>query len=255
MQRIAFITPLGGTGQTTLVANVCTALAQRGTATLGVDLCAQNGLALHLGLGQAPGAGWAHAALGHAWWATAALENSLDVGFLPFGQVAGSDLLTLDRWLLSQPDWLQRQISELDLPEPTCVVLDAPTWPAPAAQQALALADLVVIALEVSARACAAQEVVRHLVDALPATADYAIVLSRFDPRRDTQRQALLELQRQWRSDLAPYVVHEDESVPIARQQSRCVCDLEPASQAAHDLQGLAAWLTLRCGAASGRPS
>jgi cellulose synthase operon protein YhjQ len=239
---IAFVSPLGGAGQTTLVANLAHLLTVRGRSCLALDLCAQNGLALHLGLTKSARQGWAELAAVEQWWGNAALENSDRVRFLPFGDPGLANLDTLNRTLQDQPDWLAQQLQGLALDAPGLVLLDAPAWPTNLALQALRCADLVVIALDATLRACQAHNQVLALL-ALAPTARSAVVATRFDPRRHSQRMALRTLRQQWGERLVPHVLHEDESMQAAIGAATCTTALTPQSQSAHDLQGIAVWL------------
>ena len=250
MRTIVFVSPLGGTGQTTLLANIANLLARRKLPCLAVDLCPQNGLGLHFGLSQPAETGWAPLADADQWWGDAALENSAHVRFLPFGDPARASLSVLER--LSQTfaqdaHWLTKQVQALHLEEPGFVLLDVPAWPCPLAQQALRCADVVVVTLDASMRASQARgQVQAMLSQAGPRVVD-GVVVTRFDPRRDSQRAALRTLQMQWADKLAPYVLHDDENIQAASADASCVVDYAPQSQSAHDLQGIAAWLLAQC--------
>lgn len=252
-RTMAFISPLGGTGQTTLVANLAHLVTLRGLPCLALDLCAQNGLGLHLGLTETPRQGWVALAAAQQWWGDAALENSDQVRFLPFGDTGLAALDTLNQTLLHQPDWLAQQLECLALDSPRLILLDAPAWPAHLALQALRCADLVVIALDASLRACQARGQVLALLAQSGPHARHAVVATRFDPRRDSQRMALRTLQDQWGERLAPHVLHEDESAQAALGTSSCTTALTPQSQSAHDLQGIASWFLAQCPTLTGR--
>ena len=254
MHYVAFISPLGGTGQTTLVANVATALSRRGNPCLAVDLAAQNTLGLHLGLLQPAINGWASAAAAGRWVGEVGLENSETVGYLPFGAATVEELEAIDR-LLKQPLWLQNQLSELQLDPQALVLLDAPTWPAALSRQALQCADMVLACLSASVGACKVQQLVQSIFDQAPATADKAVVITDFDPRRKLQLDALQTLRGQWSEYLVPYAVHRDENQPAALTQASCVCTLTPHAQSAHDMQGIASLIAKRCGIETGASS
>jgi len=249
---IAFISPLGGTGQTTLVANVATALAARKWTSLAIDLCAQNALGLHLGLAEPGPDGWVPAVAAGRWWGDAASENSDSVGYLPYGEAQLEETAALER-LLAQPSWLGQQLHSLQLTAPTVVLMDVPQWPSPLARQALGCADVVVVCLSASLRACKAQNLLQHLFN--QTEAKRAVVATDFDPRRKLQFDALQLLRQQWPDVLSSYVVHRDENVPAAMERLGCVCALTPNAQAAHDMQGVAGWIAQQCGLKAGTPS
>jgi len=237
---IAFVSPLGGTGQTTLVANLASVWSSQGQPCLAIDLCAQNSLALHLGLAadDAPCTepGWARCLQAGQWWGEAAQENSEGVRFVPHGAAQAAPAQ-------HDPAWLAGALSTLDLQPAARVLLDAPHWPQPLASQALACAALVVVCVETGARAPRLQARLQALQQALPPQGRMVLVATRYNPQRASQRAALQALQAQWPEQLAPYVLHEDEHVGAALQAAHCVCHHAPHAQAAHDMQGLARWL------------
>jgi cellulose synthase operon protein YhjQ len=243
IQTIAVVSPLGGSGRTTLAVHLATLLAERATPCLAIDLCAQNMLGRHLGMQKATDAGWAALAAQQQWWGPAALRNSDGVDLLPFGAATTSELEILKReWALT-PRWLRDRLDALDMPQGTTVLLDTPQWPAPLACQALSSAHIVLIVLEPSARACHAQPLVAQALAQAPADAQCAVVINRVDPRRPSQRSALEALRTQWGNLLLPYLVHEDENITQACEHATSVTKYTPRSQSAHDLQGIGQWL------------
>lgn len=260
MHCIAFVSPLGGTGQTTVVANLASLWSAAGRACLALDLCAQNSLGLHLGLAQPARLGWSQAVAAGTWWGEPALENSAQVRFLPYGNPAEQAppsgpqqsmnqalLTTLEQSLAQDPHWLSTQLQSLALEAHSLVLLDVPPWPQPLAAQALRCADLVVVCLDTSARATQMRDhVAALLAQARPAT-PLALLATRFNPRRDSQCQALEALQALWPQQLSPYVLHDDESVAAALAAQHCVTAFAPQAQSAHDLHGIAHWLLDQC--------
>lgn len=244
MRVIAVVSPLGGVGRTTLTAHLATLLARQGQRSLAVELCAQNLLGRHLGMHEASAAGWARAAADGQWWAEGGFDNSDGVRVLPFGEASLETVHTLHQLLQVQPRWLQDQIELLDIPSDSTVLLDTPLWPSPWAQAALQCADTVLVALEASARASAALGSVRALLrGATAAPGEQGVLVTRFDPRRVSHREALQTLREQWGEHLIPYTLHEDENIARALARAMCVGSLAPHAQSAHDLQGVCNWL------------
>ena len=248
VRHIAFVSPLGGTGQTTVVANLASLWRASGHHCLAVDLCAQNSLGLHLGQSQSPATGWATSVEAGTWWGEAALENSDLVQFLPFGSPAPQPAWANLNYALAQdPRWLATQLQATGLDDISLVLLDAPAWPHPLASQALQCADLVVVCLDATTRAQRLQAAVQALLAQAGPEAHTALLATRFSPRRASQRQAMESMQQQWTGLLAPYVLHDDESVPAALAAAHCVTAHAPQSQSAHDLNGIARWLLTQC--------
>lgn len=253
MRRIAFVSPLGGIGRTTLAAHVATLLAQRGAATLAIDLSPQNALGLHLGLASGepseaasasavPVRGWRDAIAEEQWWGQPALENSHGVRLLPHGawQHACEAQAPL-------PDnWLAAQLLQLDLPDDAVIVLDTPPLPAPLALQAAQCADLVLLLLDAGTRSLHWQAPLQRLVAALPKSAHHAVLVTGVDARSPVRAAALHALHAQWQGSVLPYPVHRDEHVELALHSRMCVHQLGAPSQFAHDLQGVTDWIARR---------
>lgn len=244
MRVIAVVSPLGGAGRTTLTAHLATLLARQGQRSLAVELCAQNLMGRHLGMREASATGWARAAANGQWWADGGFDNSDGVRVLPFGESSLETLHTLHQMLQVQPRWLQDQIELLDIASDCVVLLDTPLWPSPWAQAALHCADTVLVALEASARACSALNGVQTLLRSTAAApSEQGVLVTRFDPRRVSHREALQTLREQWGDRLIPYTLHEDENIARALARAMCVGHLAPQAQSAHDLQGVCNWL------------
>jgi len=240
MRCLSLVSPLGGVGRTTLAAHCATLLAASGTPVLAFDLSPQNTLGLHLGLSAPPEQGWQAAVRDGRWLGETALENSAGVRLLPHGALAHRT---------SQPQgWLAGQLTLLDLPADGVAVLDTPALPAPMAEQALLCADLVVLVLDVSPRAVHAHAALQSWIDRLQPTQRWAVVLNGMDPRSAIRRSTSARLRAQWGERLLPYALHQDEHVPQAQEQALCVHQSVPQAQAAHDLQGIAAWVSKALG-------
>ena len=126
---IAIVSPLGGTGRTTLTAHLATILAARGRPCLAMDLCVQNMLGRHLGMQQAAETGWATLAAQQQWCGQAALRNSDAVNLLPFGTVSTPALDRLQHAWAQDPEWLRQQLDALDVPADSAIFLDTPPGP------------------------------------------------------------------------------------------------------------------------------
>jgi cellulose synthase operon protein YhjQ len=246
MPVIGFISPLGGTGRTALVANVVTEWAQRKQSALAVDLCPQNQLAGYLGCNVPPQLGWATSALTDTWWGNAAQENSDGVEFLPFGNLPVSYLAQLQRVMVERPNWLSEQIQLMDVAPNTTVLLDVPTWPSPLALQATVCSDMVMVTVDASSRACQSQALLQDMVSSLSASTIVGMVVTGFDARRPSHRAAFQTLRAQWGELMLPYVVHADESVGLAHAQAMSVVRYAPQAQSAADVQGIANWLEVQ---------
>ncbi|MBY0454902.1 MAG: cellulose synthase operon protein YhjQ [Burkholderiaceae bacterium] len=243
MHCIAIVSPLGGSGRTTLVAHLASLLHQSDQPCLAVDLSPQNHLGMYLGQIQPVPEGWGNLALQDQWWASNAFENSNGVGFLPFGVLTPEGLNTLQQLIDQDPQWLVKQLQGLEMNEHSRVFLDTPAWPAPLAQQAMHCADLLLFTLDASLRACQSFDLVTAMLSQASSAVPRGVLLTGFDARRESHRTVLRTLRQQWGDVLLPYVLHDDESIPAAQAQGTCVNWHAPHAQSAHDLQGIAGWV------------
>jgi cellulose synthase operon protein YhjQ len=147
MPLVAFVSPKGGVGKTTLAANVAALLAARGHDLLGLDLDPQNALRLHLGLPVRDEDGFlAELGAGLAWRA-ALRQTPYGVSLLPHGGVEPRRALDLTRLLMDRPEALAGPVREMLADPRRVVVVDSPPGPSPALSALLPLTDLTVMVL------------------------------------------------------------------------------------------------------------
>ena len=268
MKTIAIVAPVGGAGRSTVTAALASLLAGRGHAVLALECDPRNLLGLHFGLREPVERGLVDAALrpSASDWAAAALRSDDDVLLLPWGQAdgvhGGADRndgganadadadanadanaeAAATRCLLERPHWLRTLLAQLDLPDDGIVLVDTPAWPAPHAAQALAAADLALVLAPPEPEVCATLPRLQHALEriALP----YRVVATRVQPARQLHGDVLALLRTRLRERLLPYQVHLDHGLPEALARGENFCRAMPHSQAAHDLQGIAAWLS-----------
>ncbi|MBM4201659.1 MAG: cellulose synthase operon protein YhjQ [Gammaproteobacteria bacterium] len=236
----AFLSAQGGVGRTSISANLAAILASRGRTVVVIEWDPANRLAFHLGSSQPPERGWIQSAVESGPWHEAALENSDGVLFLPFGAPAEQPRRALEQMLAAEPSWLARRLETLDLASDAHVMLDVSRGPSVYVDQALVAADLAIgvlrpfptFALDVAVLDTAAQRI-RELY----------YLLNQVDTTRRLTRDILLILRSQLEERLLRFAIHRDESVPEALAANASVATYAPASQAGHDLQGLASWL------------
>lgn len=264
MKTIAIVAPVGGAGRSTVTAALASLLAGRGHAVLALECDPRNLLGLHFGLREPVERGLVDAALrpSASDWAAAALRSDDDVLLLPWGQADGvhgsadrndgganadadadADAeAAATRCLLERPHWLRTLLAQVDLPDDGIVLVDTPAWPAPHAAQALAAADLALVLAPPEPEVCATLPRLQHALEriALP----YRVVATRVQPARQLHGDVLALLRTRLRERLLPYQVHLDHGLPEALARGENFCRAMPHSQAAHDLQGIAAWLS-----------
>jgi cellulose synthase operon protein YhjQ len=147
MPLIAFVSPKGGVGKTTLSANIAAVLAARGHDVLALDLDPQNALRLHLGVPIHEETGFMAGLLEGQAWTAALRQTRARVALLPHGYLEPKQTLDLTRALLERPDMLAAQVREMLADPRRIVVVDAAPGPGPALSAILPLADAIVVVL------------------------------------------------------------------------------------------------------------
>ena len=147
MPLVAFVSPKGGVGKTTLAANVAALFAARGRDVLALDLDPQNALRLHLGRSLREEDGFLSGLSRGAAWHTAMRPTPHGVSLLPFGVVEPRQAVDLGRLLTDRPEALSDPVREMLADTRRIVVVDTPPGPSPALSALLPLLDLPVVVL------------------------------------------------------------------------------------------------------------
>jgi cellulose synthase operon protein YhjQ len=244
MVVIPVISSKGGVGKTTVTANLCTELAQRGRQVLAVDLDPQNALRFHIASEpQACDTGLVEAATGLMPWARAIRAAHGGVMLLPFGDVDDERQIAFEQQLARNPNWLGETLARFGLPEDMLVVLDTPPGPTVYLQQALRAADFGVVAVLADAGSFATLPIVERMLDKYSRPrADYlgtGYVVNQVDPGKRLNHDVFEVLRQQLRPDLLG-VLHLDQAVPEALASAVPVQRYAPMSQATQDIASCA---------------
>jgi len=141
---IALVSAKGGVGKSTLASAMATALRLEGGQTLAVDLDPQNALQHHL-CAEPDVAGMGSASLKGENWKSLLLAGSAGSLLLPYGWVTEDERRTLERYLDNDRYWLARQLASMELGENDVVILDTPPGRTTYLDQALMVADQVLV--------------------------------------------------------------------------------------------------------------
>lgn len=227
----------GGVGTSTTLAALGFALSALGQKVLVVDMCPENALGLHFNLDYAPAEGWARATVDQTPWYAHAwnIEPGLDV--LPYGTLADVEQLQLDILLRDHPQlWVKRQASLADSVD--WVLFDLPQrLPGHAASPRCEIA-LNVLNLDAAS----------HVLLQPRRNSPQRLLVNRYDPASQLQRDLLLLWQRHYAQTLLPIHLHADEAMAEALARREPAGRYAPGSLIAQDLISLASWCLLRGG-------
>lgn len=248
---IALVSLCGGSGRTTVAANLAHALAADGQRTLAVDLDPKNLLGLHFGIEAAERVGIArpHASVSETTGFLGRQRGNTAV--LPFGNLETEELDATEARLATDPNFLRLRLEAFTPAECAFAVLDVPAGRSNWARQALSVADQVVVVLAPHPAAYATVPgTERFLAERLGEVgASKAVYLvNGFDGRSALERDLLAGLRAILRDRLLPFPVQRDEVVREALLARTAVLHAGPDSQVAADYGELAAWLRARGG-------
>ena len=236
---IAVVSTTGGAGRSTLTAELASLLTWRKHAVLAVECDPRNVLGFHFGMRDIPrdGIGAHLHDPSPASWAASGRRSDDGVLFVPWGD--GAELGAIERL---PANWLARQIGQVALPERAAVLIDSTPWPSAYADQAIDATELILVLVPAQPETCLTLKRLTESLAARGKTVRY--LATRLQPARPLHVDILAMLQATLGDAMLPYHVHEDSSVPEALARSECFSRSTPHSQAAHDLNGLASWLS-----------
>lgn len=250
MKVVSVVSASGGTGKTTLAANIASLLAAGGARVLAVDLSPQNALRLHLGVPPACVDGLAHALLVHAPWPSAIVPAIDGVSVLPFGALDAERQQALERQLDSEPRWFDEGLAVLQPDAPEIVVVDAPPGPSVFARAALGAAHFALNVVLADAASYAALAQMQSLIETCAAQRpDFigaACIVNQTDPTRALNQDVLRVLRELLGERMFPGAIHRDEGVREALACNTTVVRYDASCQATADLRACAAWLRNR---------
>ncbi|MBD8496622.1 cellulose synthase operon protein YhjQ [Pseudomonas syringae] len=229
----------GGVGTTSLLAALGFALQSLGERVLMIDLCPENQLRLHCNLPLEQASGWARAMLDDQPWHEHAWRLNDHLHLLPYGRLSSAQSLALEQRLLADPQlWARRQARLagqydwllFDLPQrlPGHAACGPCLLPVRVAES-----DPACLALLQQARQA-------------PGHVPPLLLVNRFDPGSQLQRDLLLVWRNSPGSRLLPLTVHSDEAMREAMAFRQPVGQYAPDSLAAQDALSLATWCLTR---------
>jgi len=247
---IAVVSPKGGVGKTTLVANLAMALVDRERPVLAVDLDPQNALRLHLRMPVDDSGGLAVNGLARRPLADAEFLSPYGMQVLPYGSLSEAHRREFERALDGDPLWLARQLASVPRPERTITLIDTPPGGSVYLQQALLAADVAVMVMLPDAASFVTIASMERWLDEYcrprPAFGGAHYLVNRMNAARPLCRDVLSALQRELGPRLMPSVIRFDATVEEAMACQSPVSRYAPDAMAARDVGDAADWLLAR---------
>lgn len=247
MTVIAVISPKGGVGKTTVTANLACALAMKGHDCRLIDLDPQNALRLHFGAQLGDSTGLIHQTLREASWEEAEFGSLYGVSFIPYGKATEFERVAFELNLSQNPNLLRDNITGLGDGPQTITILDTPPGPSVYTQQALSVAQLILVVMMPDAGSFATLASIENLIQHYCfSRSDYHgsyYVLNQFDAAHPLNRDIRTAMQNTLGERLAPYSIHRDASLSEALAFQQPAGQYAPHSQAVNDLAELSSWI------------
>ncbi len=227
----------GGVGTSSLLAAVGYALESLGERVLMIDMCPENMLRLHFNLPVAESGGWARAMLDGEDWYGQAWSLSPTLQLLPYGQLTHAESMLIEGQLIDDPFlWSRRQANLATHYD--WILFDIP--------QRLTGHSMIgpcqfPIQIAQADAAC-------HVLLLQPSASSLPLLVNRFDPGSQLQRDLLLIWRESHASRLLPLTVHADEALSESLAFKQPVGQYAPDSLAAQDALSLATWCLTRRG-------
>ncbi|GID08686.1 cellulose biosynthesis protein BcsQ [Pseudomonas sp. 008] len=225
----------GGVGTSALVAAIAHALHRLGERVLLVDMCPQNLLRLHFNVRVSERSGWARAMIDGEDWYTQAwtVQPGLDV--LPYGRLKLAEQEQVEQNLRKTPElWLHRQASLAERFD--WILFDVPLRLPGHSRVGPCALRLQVVEADAACHVLLQQE---------EDPSEY-LLINRFDPVSQLQRDLQLIWRKQYGDRLLPLNVHRDEAMHEALAFKKPVGAYAQASLAAQDVLSLATWCLAR---------
>ncbi|MFW0758676.1 cellulose biosynthesis protein BcsQ [Pseudomonas sp. H11T01] len=249
---IALVSAKGGVGKSTLSAALASTLRLDGGQTLAIDLDPQNALQYHFGV-DPDVAGMGNASLKGENWNSLLLPGSAGSLLLPYGSLTEDERRTLERYLDNDRYWLARQLARMELSENDVVIFDTPPGRTVYMDQALSVADQVVVITTADAACFVTLDRMEKLLGAPQARAQSSIcsyVINQFDASRAFSRDMHEVLKRRLGGQLLG-VVSLNHAIGEALAYGRNPFVEPGASQACQDMRMLSDRLEVQLKSAS----
>lgn len=232
MHHLVITSAKGGTGKTTIAANLGRLLAERLRVVM-VDLDPQDALGLLFGMPVGEPLGLATPELGHQGLVTMLRAQKADLPYIPFGRPGTAAVAQLESQARLDPTWLDKRLRELCPGGYDVAVFDTPSARSPLTAQALSMATAAVVVLEPCALSYATlPEVETHIEESVrPTYRGTTYIVNRLDGRRPLSRDVRSALAQSVGDQLSDIAFLDDEHVREATASRTTCVTLSPHAQ------------------------
>lgn len=196
---IAVVSPQGGTGRTTVTANLAAVLQKAGHNVVALDLDPQNTLQHHFSGRYHPAAEPPGISRPETNWRSCVQSTECGAMLLPFGSVDDAQRDALEARLRREPSWLRDNLDAMHFARDTVVVMDLPAGSSVYLRQALSVASMAVIVSLAEASSYIAlspfELTIAHYTDDQPGFIGIGHVLNQLDETRSLNRDIAKVLQ------------------------------------------------------------
>lgn len=198
-QVIAVVSPKGGVGKSTICAALAGSLNPKGRV-IAIDLDPQNALQYHMDVNSEGGDASDAGVTGESW--NALLRDGVcGTHVLSYGSFSEKDRRALERRLEEDNHWLSKQLARMNLNANDVVILDTPPGRTLYLDQALDVADQVIVVVTPDASSFMALDQIDRLLDGR-ANGDRSYIVNQFDASRPFCQDMLEILKRRFGTKL-----------------------------------------------------
>ena len=249
MPLIAFASPKGGVGKTTLAANTAHEFARLGYRVVALDLDAQNALGMHFGADPYDRAGFITSLKDYPdprrAWQAHLQETPSGIALLPHGHASFAQTFAINADLISRPELLIAPLRDILQDPQVVIIVDTPPGPGVASSVITEIVDYMVVVLLSDAASIVqlpkidGKGMYRGASETPYPIERIGFVVNQIDMRSRLSRAAAEAAERHLGARLLGRV-YRDEHVPEALARQTSVGDYAPASKAAQDMSAIA---------------
>jgi cellulose synthase operon protein YhjQ len=242
MKHIVILSPKGGTGKTTIAANLGRLLAERYRVMM-VDADPQNSLGLLFGMPVGEAQGLAVTEFGHQGLVSMLRAQKAEVPYVPFGRPSAAALSQIESQARLDPSWLEKRLRELCPGGYDVAIIDTPAGRSVFTSQALAIATTSLVVLEACALSYSTLPDIEGLLEDAQKRSTFrgsSFVLNRLDARRALSRDVRAALVQSVGEQFIDVALVDDEHVREATANRTTCVAMSPHSQFASAMRQLA---------------